>query len=234
MTARRVLVAAVLMLAGLLAATSWLVATESGSRLAIRMATAALGGRLQITAFQGRLLGPLSIAELRWNAPELQVSANRVELAWTPAALTARRVHVTRLRIATLTVATPESTTPATMPDNLTLPVSIDAQNIIVSTLNWTNILSLGDVSARLASDGRLHRLSAFSAASAVATISGTASLDGQAPFPLQAQGEVRGRVADRPLAMIVEAGGALAIKAPCLALARIADDPLLEPGNVL
>ena len=84
MTAKRPLLCLLLILAlaccALLAGAGWLVATESGLRTAARLSTAAVGERLQLSGIRGRLLGPLSIGELRWTTPELQIAADGIEL----------------------------------------------------------------------------------------------------------------------------------------------------------
>ena len=210
MTIKRLLIALTLTLVSLLAGAGWLVATESGSRLAVRLAIGAFGERLQVSNFRGSLLGPLFIDTLRWKTPELQIAANGIELDWTPTTLATHRLRIEKLHFTTLHIDMPESPEPTARPDNLTLPVSIEARNVAVGTLHWGDSLTLRDISGQLKSDGRQHRLTEFSANAGAAAVTGSVMLDGLAPFPLQAHSEVRGQIADHPLAMSIEAAGTL------------------------
>ena len=210
MTARRLLTAFALILATVCAGAAWLVATESGLRAAIRLAGTAVGEHLQIASPQGCLLGPLTFGEVRWTDPDLQISATGIELDWSPAALISRRLHIADLRVETLSVKPIPSAEPATLPDDLTLPLSVDAEHLAITTLHWDGNVGIKDISARLTSDGRQHRLTGFSAHIAETTLSGSLSLDGQAPFPLSAQAQVHGLVAERPLAVTLDAQGPL------------------------
>ena len=210
MTGRRLLLALTLTLSALLASAGWLAATDSGLRAATWLATAAFGERLQISGAQGRLLGPLAIGNLTWTTPGLQISASGLELAWTPSTLARRHVQIEALHIATLRIDMPETAEPASPPDDLTLPLVVDAQKVSVTTLHWGDTLTVHDASVRLESNGHQHRLTQLSANVVDTSVSGEILLAGQAPFALQARAELRGLIAKRPLVLVAQADGAL------------------------
>jgi translocation and assembly module TamB len=210
MTARRLLAAFALILATLCAGTAWLLTTEGGLRAAVRLAGMAVGDRLHVASPQGRLLGPLKIGEVRWTDPELQLSASRVELDWSPAALLSRRLHIAALRIDALQIKPAPSEAPAALPSDLTLPLAINAKHVGIAELRWDDSLSVTDISAGLSSDGRRHRLTDVSARIADTAVSGSLELDGATPFPVAAQARAHGLVAERALAVTLDAQGPL------------------------
>ena len=210
MTAKRLIFALTLSLSILLATLFWLTASSSGLQVALWLASAASGERLQTSGVQGRLLGPLTIETLTWKSADLQVAAGGIELTWTPSALLRYRAEIEALHIATLRIDLPETTAPASPPDDLTLPLAVDASKVSIAMLQWGDSLTVRDASARLLSDGREHRLIRLSGKILDFLTTGEAQLNGQAPFPLQAHAELRGPLAERPLALSIRADGTL------------------------
>jgi translocation and assembly module TamB len=210
MTARRLLAAFALILATLCAGTAWLLTTEGGLRAAVQLAGMALGDRLHVASPEGRLLGPLRIGEVRWTDPELQLSASRVELDWSPAELLSRRLHIAALRIDALQIKPAPSEAPAALPSDLTLPLAINAKRVEIAELRWDDSLGVTDISAGLSSDGRRHRLTDVSARIADTALSGRLELDGATPFPVAAQARAHGLVAEHSLAVTLDAQGSL------------------------
>jgi translocation and assembly module TamB len=98
--------AALLLLAA--AALWWLLGTGAGLRFALARAQAATGGALQVRQAQGRLIGPLQLAGVRYDDGKgtvATVAKARLELRFWP--LLARRVHVIALDADGVEVALP-------------------------------------------------------------------------------------------------------------------------------
>lgn len=101
--------AALLLLAA--AALWWLLGTSSGLRFALARAQVATGGALQVRQAQGRLIGPLQLAGVRYDdgrGTVATVAKARLELRLWP--LLARRVHLIALDADGVEVALPPST----------------------------------------------------------------------------------------------------------------------------
>ena len=86
----------------------WLLCTGSGLRFALGQAQGFMHGALQVQQAQGRLIGPLDIALLRYDDGKgTDVSITRAHLDWNIAALLYKRLHVIDLRVDHVDVALP-------------------------------------------------------------------------------------------------------------------------------
>ena len=209
--ARRYWLFLLLLLLAAAGGAAWLTASENGLRATGRLLASASGGRLAVDDLGGRLLGPLSIGELRWRADDLSVTARGVDLDWTPAALLRARLEIGELRAASLSVEASGPAEPSPPPDDLTLPLAVSARRIAIDALRWNGGPPVTGLAARLASDGRRHAVEDLALRAGDVAATGGLALDGRAPFPLEARAEVRGQVAERPLALALDARGALA-----------------------
>ncbi|WP_153109333.1 translocation/assembly module TamB domain-containing protein [Propionivibrio limicola] len=207
---KRMLLALMLVLSATLAVAGWLVVTESGLQVLARLAMTATRDRLFMADVQGRLLGDFSIGTLRWTAPELQIEAGGIEVAWAPATLVEKRIQIDAVRIARLRIDSAESAEPAPLPADLTLPLPVAVRKFAVAAFEWGDSLSVTDMAGRLESDGEQHRLAGFSARVLDTAITSEVSLSGKAPFRLHGTGRVRGLIADKPLELTLGAEGTL------------------------
>lgn len=193
------------------AALAWLLASESGLRAGLRLATWASGGQLVAEAASGRLLGPLSIGALRLETGSLRLAVERLELEWRPGALLDGRLHVDRLTAAGLRIASAPDDEPAPLapPDDLRLPVAVEVAGLALDELSVEAWDAAGDtlfaaqrLSAALHSDGRLHRVErlALDLPDARLTLA-QLSLAAQPPFALAASGELQAAVEARAFA---------------------------------
>jgi len=78
-TAFALIGAVLLVLSGLLA---WTLATESGLRALVRLAGSATAGTVSVSEVRGRLIGPMEIDELRFEAADLKVELRDLVLDW--------------------------------------------------------------------------------------------------------------------------------------------------------
>lgn len=115
--------AALLLLAALfllLAGLVWLVATPGGARFALERGAALVGGRLQLAAVEGSLLGPLHLQEVAYADSATHCAVASLELEWRPMALLRRQLAVTRLIIGGVDLRTvPAPDTAAAPPADL-------------------------------------------------------------------------------------------------------------------
>lgn len=208
---RRILIPALLTLTAAAAGLTWLTASEDGLRVAARLAGEFSGGQLQIEGTSGSLAGPLAIERLRWQSPAREIIVSDLRLDWSPSALLHRQLAIAELAIGELKIVpgAPQPRTPP--PESLTLPLAVDAEKIAISQITWGNSPLAQELSARLRSDGRIHRLEALKGRLADVDVTADATLDGAAPMSLDARADVRGRHEDRPLAAALTAKGPLA-----------------------
>jgi len=210
MRLRRLLIAPTAALALLGAGTLWLGHSESGLQTALNLARQASGGSLRFAGAQGKLADSLQIDELRWESAELQITARQLRLDWSPAALLAGTLAIAELTAASLDIVVAQSDAPTPPPENLRLPLSLIVERIGIAELRYGSGFGIAGVNGRLSSDGRQHRLDDLQARIGDIALSGNAQLDGDAPLPLAATLDVAGPLAERQMALHIEAAGPL------------------------
>lgn len=200
-----------LALAGaLVAAGGWLVGTGSGLRTLGELAVGASAGRLEIEGADGRLLGPLRIASLRWKDTERQVRIDELHLDWSPAALLHGHLQIAELSAGRLHVDITGDSPPAPPPADLALPLSLAIERLALGRLEYGELFVASDLAARLDNDGTQYRLADFRATLGSVGISARATLGVGAPLPLAASAEISGRLEAQPLAVSLQASGPL------------------------
>jgi translocation and assembly module TamB len=204
---RRLVLVATLVIVGL---AGWLTGSESGLRTVAGLAGSFSGGRLQIEVAGGHLLGAFSLGQVRWTDPEQEIGISGLQVDWSPAELLHGRLQIATLSIEQLRITQQPSSTPTPLPSDLRLPLAMAAEKIAISTLHWGEALTVTDLVARLDSDGRRHRIDGWRARTAGIALSGNATLDGAAPFPVDANAQISGLLDQRPLAVALTASGPL------------------------
>lgn len=208
---RRIALLFLLVIGFLLGAAVWLANSESGLQTILRFAAQASAGRLQADDARGRLTGPLDIARLSWQDGERQIVLTGVRLDWSAPTLFHGQLRITELEAETLDIRQPPSDEPLLVPDQLTLPLAVDIERLALGKLNLNGATIGENIGARLASDGREHRIEQLSLRLADVAVEAQARLDGQAPFPLSGTLKLNGQLEQRPLAMEATASGELA-----------------------
>lgn len=204
MTARSVLarllwtVAGLLMLLAIAATLAfWLGGRQATLQALVRQAVEATGGKLSVDGVQGSLYGPLKIARLSYEDERRRISAENIELAWTPRALLRRTLVLDNVAIGRLDVTTKQaSTEPPKPPASLRLPLAVQAADISIGQLNIVNAGGTTTISAirgAFASSRAEHRLQIARAETPWGTIQGHASLAADAPFALDAEASLAG-----------------------------------------
>jgi translocation and assembly module TamB len=107
---RAIGVTVLIILVLLAGSVGWLLCTGSGLRFALAQAQSLTHGALQVQQAQGRLVGPIDIAELRYNDGEgTDVTVSGAHLDWRIWPLMYKRLHVIRLQVDRVDVALPKS-----------------------------------------------------------------------------------------------------------------------------
>lgn len=158
---KRIGTAFAVLVAVLVAFATWLLATESGARFALRRVASALDGKLVIAQMRGTLAGHLELRDVAYKDASIGIDAKlkSVALVYDFAPLLRKSLHVRRLDIDGVQVALttvpspsrpPSSTTPVpTMQAMLTPPLDIVLDKLHVGTTTLTQ-----DGKVAFASDG--------------------------------------------------------------------------------
>jgi len=143
---RRILLWTAVTLAALLLITLltvvWGIGTGSGTRALWNAASSAVPG-LQVASVEGRLAGPLTIRDLRYEDEYRQLSIGSLELDWKPgrlfgAELQLERLHVVGVDFTQIKPAPPpEEEPPFEIPESIDLPVDLVLQDISLQSLSF-------------------------------------------------------------------------------------------------
>ncbi|MFH1494721.1 MAG: translocation/assembly module TamB domain-containing protein [Pseudomonadota bacterium] len=181
------------------AGTGWLLATSSGLQWLASLASSSSGGTLAIQGASGTLLGPMGAQVLSYKDGDTRVSLNTVRLDWRPAALLAGRLDIATLTVQSMEVLSPPSDEPLNLPQDLRLPLPVSLDKIEIAALQVFSKaggkpdFAADQLTARLESNGRLHRLHALRTSLEYGDLSASAQMDGVRPFELQARADLAG-----------------------------------------
>ncbi|MHB8386430.1 translocation/assembly module TamB domain-containing protein [Metallibacterium sp.] len=110
----------------LIAASVWLLGTQSGLDFTLARARALTHGALTVQQAQGRLWGPLRLRGVRWRGADgLRVSIAAARLDYAPLALLRKRLDITRLDASGLRVSLPAPQPSSNQPLDLRAPLDI-------------------------------------------------------------------------------------------------------------
>ena len=137
-----IVVAALLLTAVLM--LSWLMKTETGSRLLLSSVAEFSLGTLEVHGVQGTLGDRLDIEALKIHTAGLQVEASGLQMQWRPLDLWKRQLNVDSLHISALTIASKSSTEPAKLPASLSLPLAVQAKDLALGRLLIADLLNDG------------------------------------------------------------------------------------------
>ncbi|MHB8311302.1 MAG: AsmA family protein, partial [Metallibacterium sp.] len=110
----------------LIAASAWLLGTQSGLDFTLARARALTHGALTVQRAQGRLWGPLRLRGVHWRGADgLRVSIAAARLDYAPLALLRKRLVITQLDASGLRVTLPAPRPPSNQPLDLRAPLDI-------------------------------------------------------------------------------------------------------------
>jgi translocation and assembly module TamB len=204
------------------AVASWL-GSESMLQTVVARAVAASGGRLEVEAPNGSLLGTVRAARVRWadGATVASVDELAVTLDWR--GLLARRVRVVAASAARVEVSTPPSDAPPAPPASLALPFGVrvevggfDIAELLVRSGD-AEPLRLSALQGAVRYGGSAWTLDALSVRGDFGALRADGTVRDAPPFALAANVLLETRVLDEPIAIASTATGdlsALAVEA--------------------
>ena len=132
------------LLAALTGAGAWLTASAGGFATLWRVAAALSGGALSVGHVEGTLWQGFVLDNLRIATAAMDTSIDHVAVAWEPAALWRRNLHVRHLAIGSVRLqpnpASPPSPPPS-LPSSLSLPLDVHVDSLTVQAV----VLAPGD-----------------------------------------------------------------------------------------
>ena len=212
---RWLLVAAVAVLIPL-TAMAWLGTSETGFRLLCAGMERISDGRLRIEAPEGRFLSDWRAQSVRWLDEARDVESGRLRVRWSPRELLRGRLAIERIEADSLRIFSEPSSTPATMPDSLQLPLPVRIEHVAVGSLqsgkpDSNPTIFASNVEATISSDGRLHHLDRLQAHVGELGLVADATLAANPPYDLKAVAVVSGYTLDQSFKLDLRGNGSLA-----------------------
>nr|WP_199065618.1 translocation/assembly module TamB domain-containing protein [Chromobacterium sp. ASV5] len=206
---------ALALLLALLLAAGWATSTRSGFAWLMQ----SLGGFSQQTLSVGRADGALwqgfTLEDVRLRSAGSDVDIESLRLEWQPSALWRRELHVTRLAIGHVRVASkPEAgkpSQPLTLPRSLKLPLTVRLERLSVASVSLKPAeLAFYDLAGGYRYDGVVHRLKLARLTTPWGKAAAGLNVTALAPFALSGKLQAKGRLDDIPVAAQLALSGSL------------------------
>ena len=177
----------------------WLSTTSSGLRSLGSAISHLSAGNTSFEGLDGKLSGSFSVRAMRFTSDDLLVIARDVQLSWHPGALKEGHLDITALTAREVEIVALPSTEPKSPPTSLELPLALSLRKLDIGTFHvmheedGTPDFRATELTARLESDGRRHRLSHLGASLEFGRLTASGQIGGTRPFDLNAQAELAG-----------------------------------------
>ena len=187
--------------------------TETGLAWFAGELVARSGGALDVEGASGTLQDTVRARRIAWRGVETSVVATDVALTWRPWALFSRGILVHGLGARTLDIELKPSDRVISTPSSLEPPLDIAIERVAVGTLAWrvgANTGTIEGLEFGYVGDAAAHRVSGLTLVTRAGTVTGEATLEAHAPFPLDARLKLTGDAALRDARVDFVASGTL------------------------
>jgi translocation and assembly module TamB len=185
----------------LLAAVTFLIGTETGTRFLI---SRVLPDSTKVSSIDGRLIGPLVVEGVRVDAPAVSIGIERAELRWRPSDVLSGTIRVERIRADGVTIvasegppeeAEPEAK-PLQLPSRIETPLSVELQELVVNDLTYrssatSELLTIDVIRLSAVASDASFGVQRLNISAPLFDINAAAQLTAQGDYPLSADIEV-------------------------------------------
>ncbi|WP_420473759.1 translocation/assembly module TamB domain-containing protein [Noviherbaspirillum sp. ST9] len=187
--------------------------TEPGARLAWQAATRLLPMQLSGEVSGGTLASGLELRDVVIEDKSKRIHIDRLEGRWnltrSPLLLTIDRLHAGKVDI----TQRPSPPEPASLPQEITLPLAVDLRSASVDTLTIRDddsTRTFRDILLRARSDGEQHHVTLEHAATPFGKAAASLDLGGRQPFPVSGNATLESRVQEKDLRLAAQFSGSL------------------------
>lgn len=186
------LLAAIFILLAVAGSTLWLATSNSGLVWLGSTLSRLSADSISFEGLEGKLSRSFSVRRVRFSGENLLIVARDVQLDWEPGALRSGHLKIITLTAGEVEVVSPPSPEPATQPDNLELPLSLDVRKFEIGALRVMRekegapVFRALDLAVKLTSDGHIHQIPELRAMLDYGRLTASAQLEGVKPFPLE------------------------------------------------
>ncbi|QKJ67762.1 translocation/assembly module TamB domain-containing protein [Deefgea piscis] len=177
-------------------------------------------GMVSIQSLQGSFWSRLEVRNLKVDTPSALVQLDHGVLDWSPYSLLLRKLYINELRLGILqieTKPTPPMAKPSPVPQNLTLPLSLQVLELRIAQLQISGAPTIKQIQAGFDSNGKEHRITISQLHAPQGTLSAALNVSGKAPFRTAGSFVLAGQLEGQELTAVGQVLGdlrALAVKA--------------------
>lgn len=207
------LLAVLLIVVLAIGALLWAMSSERGSRWLWQAAVSTLGGKLSGEWRGGSFANGFTVNDVRYLDGATRITVSRLDSRW---ALRVRPLHFTvdKLHVGDVDLAfapSPPSTTPATLPQSLRLPLGLTLNDVRVAKLTLhAPELVLEDIRVAARSDGTQHTIQIEHLGTPYGEAQASLQLNGRRPFALGGNVGLQAKAGDIPVALQANLTGSL------------------------
>ncbi|MCE3606483.1 translocation/assembly module TamB domain-containing protein [Massilia sp. P8910] len=175
----------------LLGGAYWYLGRETTLQMLVQRAANASGGSIVVTGVKGSLYGAMHLDKVVYRTPEKVVTAENIDIDWSPFQYLSRGVAINKLHVAILRMNTLREGEPAKMPAKLAPPFKLEVDDARLSKVILTNAAVAGaetvitDVRFELLGDQQKWALRKASAMTPWGKAMADASIGAGKPFKL-------------------------------------------------
>ncbi|HZX26759.1 MAG TPA: hypothetical protein VFF16_06805, partial [Telluria sp.] len=175
-------------LAAALGAAWWVGGRESTLQALVARIASGSGGHLKATGVTGSLYGRMHVAHIEYSAPLRVITADNVDIDWSPWQYFSSGVAIHTLHASKVTVRSLGAAPPAPLPASLAPPFPLQLDDARVDELTFADAKGatrLAAVQVRLHGDARRWELSSASALTPWGKVIASGTLGAARPFAL-------------------------------------------------
>ncbi|MES2739392.1 MAG: translocation/assembly module TamB domain-containing protein [Pseudomonadota bacterium] len=184
----RILLAGLAALVLLLGAALWLLGRESTLQTILKKVADASGGQIAVSGVSGSLYGRMHLDRLRYRSAGQAITADQIDIDWSPFQYLSDGIVINSLRLASLTVESIGPSEPATLPASLAPPFRIKVEDARLGRLTLLNkgaSTVIDNVRLSVHGDRASWRVQQASAGTPWGQVAADATIGAQRPFTL-------------------------------------------------
>jgi translocation and assembly module TamB len=169
---------------------AWYLGRESTLQMLAQKVATASGGKLTLSGVSGSLYDSMHIGHLVFRTPDQVITADNIDIDWSPLQYLSSGIEITRLSAAGLRVETLRQAPPSPMPASLAPPFALNVQDARLARAVFVNqgvTTEIDNIRLRLHGDERQWELRDAVASTPWGQLAAAGSIAARRPFKLDA-----------------------------------------------
>jgi translocation and assembly module TamB len=204
----------------LLGGAVWLLGRESTLQQLVQRIANASGGQVTVSGVSGSLYGRMHIARLVYRGKDSVITADNVDIDWSPLQYFSEGLAISELHAASLTIESTGPSEPAKLPESLAAPFRLSLSDARLDTLSMFDKTAgsshlVERVHFKLFGDSTSWHLQDAEAMTEIGRVNADATIGANRPFTLQGKASLTQTTAiapAKPARMDLQASGNLSL----------------------